>query len=164
MISATGINTSSEPWRTCALVGATVVLRHADRRPEEHRLLDAFLSAQQALLSEESAKAADAALVPLVETVARELQAAATARVVEAGDPVQRTYILWAALHGLDHFRKRDRILPPNLRVGALVPATLGALARGWGATERHASAAVDLLVEFEATTSAAESQSRAKQ
>lgn len=153
-----------------ALVASTVVLRHAHRRPEEHRLLDAFLSAHAPVLSEEAARSSDDALRPLVEAVARELQGAASAGVIEAGDPVQRTYMLWAALHGLDHFRKRDRILPPPLRVDALAPATLGVFARGWGASPADAARAVTLHDAFEredasrVAEGAPASQSRAKQ
>ncbi len=149
-----------------ALVASTVVLRHAQRRPEEHRLLDAFLSAHEPLLSEEAARSSDDALRPLVEAVARELQAAAAAGILEQGDAVQRTYVLWAALHGLDHFRKRDRILPPALRVEALVPAALCTIARGWGATAADAMSAIAMHEAFEREdlATAPESQSRAKQ
>lgn len=133
-----------------ALVASTVVLRHAHRRPEEHRLLDAFLSSHESVLSDDSARAADDALRPLVDAVAREIDAAVTEGAIEPGDSVQRTYTLWAALHGLDHFRKRDRILPANLRVEALVPATMLAMCRGWGATSVEAQKAVAFHEAFE--------------
>jgi len=31
------------------------------------------------------------------------------------GDTRLRTLAVWAAVHGVTHFRKRDRILPANL-------------------------------------------------
>jgi AcrR family transcriptional regulator len=133
-----------------ALVASTVVLRHAHRRPEEHKLLDAFLSAHESILTDESARTADDALRPLVDAVAHEIVAAAEGGVIEPGDAVQRTYLLWAALHGLDHFRKRDRILAPALRVEQLVPATLVTICRGWGASSAEAQRAVSLHESFE--------------
>jgi hypothetical protein len=42
--------------------------------------------------------------------------------------------VLWAALHGLDHFRKRDRIQPVELRVAALELELYRGLLLGWGA------------------------------
>jgi AcrR family transcriptional regulator len=143
------------------LVAATVVMRNAYRRPEEHRLLDAFLSSHQPVLTEESARLSDETLKPLVETVARELEGAAASGTLERGDAVQRTYVLWAALHGLDHFRKRDRILPPSLRVDALVPATLRAIVRGWGASEGAAAAATEMVIAFERDESRAQSDAK---
>jgi len=134
-----------------ALVGATVVLRHATRRPEEHRLLDAFLTSPDPVLSDESAKTSESALQPLVRLVAGELDAATTDGTLERGDAAQRTHVLWATLHGLDHFRKRDRLLPESLQLGQLVPATLIALTRGWGATAAKANRAAALLATFDA-------------
>jgi AcrR family transcriptional regulator len=134
-----------------ALVGATVMLRHAIRRPEEHRLLDAFLTTPEPILSDESAKASESDLQPLVKLVASELEAATADGTLERGDAAQRTHMMWASLHGLDHFRKRDRLLPEALRVEALVPATLIALTRGWGANAAKASRAAALLATFEA-------------
>ena len=134
-----------------ALVGATVVLRHATRRPEEHRLLDVFLTSPEPVFSDETAKSGESAIQPLVKLVADEIDAAASDGTLEHGDSAQRTHVLWAALHGLDHFRKRDRLLPQSLRIGQLVPATLVALARGWGATPAKANRAAALLATFDA-------------
>lgn len=139
-----------------ALVGATVMLRHATRRPEEHRLLDAFLTSPDPVLSDEGALASEAVLGPLIKLVTDELEAAAADGILERGDSAQRTHLMWASLHGLDHFRKRDRILPESLRVSALVPATLIALTRGWGASAAQANRAAALLATFEAHDDAA--------
>lgn len=133
-----------------ALVASTVVLRHAHRRPEEHKLLDAFLSAHESMLSDDGARASDDALRPLVDAVATELDGAVADGSIEPGDSSQRTYVLWAALHGLDHFRKRDRVLSPLLRVDQLVPATLLTVCRGWGASSTDATRAVQLHEAFE--------------
>lgn len=134
-----------------ALVGATVMLRHATRRPEEHRLLDAFLTSPEPVLSDEAARESETALQPLVKLVTDELETATADGTLERGDSTQRTHMMWASLHGLDHFRKRDRLLPDSLRVSSLVPATLVALTRGWGATAVKANRAVALLATFEA-------------
>ncbi len=58
---------------------------------------------------------------------------------------MRRTTVLMAAIHGLDHMRKRDRIVPPNLRMALLLPETLGTLLRGWGASAAHVRETWDL-------------------
>jgi AcrR family transcriptional regulator len=115
-------------------VGFTAYLDHAVASPVEHRLMDAFLSSPDQLLSDDQALQVETVLGPLVADFAGLLGQADACGALAPGDAIVRTHVIWAALHGLDHMRKRDRILPEHLRVGALVIATLDGLLIGWGA------------------------------
>ena len=110
--------------------------RHAVERPAEHRLFDVFLSAPRPVLSDEQARAVDERLSELVGICAEVLDGASAAGALDSGDSMQRTYVLWAALHGLEHFRKRDRILPVPLQVQALERVLMRTMLIGFGATE----------------------------
>jgi len=136
-----------EAQRASALarvVGVFGVWREwAAEAPAEHRLLDAVLSAPGPLLSEESARRVDGALQPVFAVIERVLEEAASAGALWPGDARQRVYVAWAALHGLDHMRKRDRIQPTRLQTPALERALYGVLLRGWGASRQLVQAAL---------------------
>ncbi len=109
-------------------------LEHAVQRPAHHRLIDAFVSAPYAVLSDEHARAVDAQLSGVLELCCGVLMDAASQGVLSPGDPLQRTYVLWTALHGLDHFRKCDRIQPSRLQVAAVAQALFRSVLLGFGA------------------------------
>ena len=117
-----------------AMVAFKAFLDEAERAPTQHALIDAFLSAPTATLSEAQARAIDDYMAPIVSYCDGLLEAASDIGVLSTGDPSARTHVLWAALHGLDHFRKRDRIQAPSLRVDALTRTLFHALLAGWGA------------------------------
>ncbi len=129
-----------------AAVAPTSYLAHGQRAPGLHRLLDRSLSHPTALLTDDEARQVDAALAPLLRICAQQLERAAECSALAAGDADVRTHLLWAAAHGLDHFRKRDRIQPESLRVPALLNALLADLFVGWGATREHVEAALTVL------------------
>ncbi len=106
--------------------------RHAERAPSTHRLLDSFMSAPGPYLSEEDAKAVNASLAPVLERLAELFAEAVEAGALRPGDAQQRTHVVWAAMHGLDHFRKRDRLSPEALQVPALRDALFEATLAGW--------------------------------
>lgn len=134
-----------------ALVSITSYLRFELRDPERHQLFDAFLSASEATLPDAAAQEVDAAIRPLIASIAARLDGAAECGALSPGDGVQRTYVVWAAMHGLDHFRKRDRIMPPQLRVTALREQTLLGLFSGWGGDRDRFAEAYAQLASFEA-------------
>jgi len=119
------------------VVGVFRVWREwAQESPAEHRVLDAFLAAPIAVLSDENARHVDDALQPLFEIIERVLDDAVAAGALWPGNSRQRVYVAWSALHGLDHLAKRDRIQPPALQTPALEQALYMALLRGWGASQ----------------------------
>jgi AcrR family transcriptional regulator len=133
---------------TLARVAAALAayLEHAVDERAYHRLLDEALSVWSPLLTDDLARRVDAALGPVIGRVVSLLEAAVAARALDAGDAVTRTHILWATLHGVDHFRKRDRIQPETLRAGPLAVEAVDALLAGWGATRRELAAARRLI------------------
>ena len=62
---------------------------------------------------------------------------------LEPGDNTLRTHLMWAAVHGLDHLRKRDRVNPDTLHVERLFEATCEAVMRGWGASAELVARAI---------------------
>ncbi|MFT7583016.1 MAG: AcrR family transcriptional regulator [Myxococcota bacterium] len=126
------------PLKAAALATVVVAfgrfLRHAGESPAEHRMIDAFLSSPTPTLSDTAALAVAEALHSVEALCAAALDAAVAAGALTPGDSRRRTLLLWAALHGLDHFRKRDRIQPEGLRVGQLERDLFAAMLAGFGA------------------------------
>ena len=121
----------------------------AERAPDRHRLIDQLMSTPVPLLNEAELEVVGRSLGPILGFVSELLDKASAIGALSAGDSAQRTHVLWASLHGLDHFRKRDRFEPPNLQVKALTEATATALLLGWGAPRDALEAAADLWQEI---------------
>lgn len=115
--------------------------------PARYALLDGLLSAPDLVLDAAELRLVNGALEPLLGAVAQGLEAAAEHGALEPGDAALRTRILWAALHGLDHLRKRDRGEPRSLRSPLLVRGTLLSLLRGFGADRGELDAALALAL-----------------
>ncbi len=128
-----------------AIAAFDVLLDMAEEAPIEHTLLDTFLSAPQASLSDEKARDIDRHLRPVLERCRAELEGLADAGVLDPSDAMVKTHLMWAALHGLSHFRKRDRIQGPELQVRALSGPLIYALMRGWGAKPDDIASAMTL-------------------
>jgi AcrR family transcriptional regulator len=102
--------------------------------PEEHFLLDSSLSAPEVMLSDDDALDVAQGLRPVFQRCASALGEAARLGLLRMGDPQLRTHALWAAVHGVGHFTKRDRILPERLHAERVREELLQALLVGWGA------------------------------
>jgi AcrR family transcriptional regulator len=107
--------------------------RFCDERPAEYQIIDGSLSDPRPILTDESARHVDARLQALFSICVEHLYAAVACGAMDEGDHLQRTHVLWAALYGLGHFKKRDRIQPDSLKVIALVRATMTTVLRGYG-------------------------------
>lgn len=131
------------------LIGFSSYLEHARRDPDRHRLIEVFLSSPRAVLSDEHAREVEQQIHPLLGKLARLLDACVDREVLRPGDGLQRTHVIWACLHGLDQFRKRDRIQPPSLQVDVLAGESLATLLMGWGAVRPDVDAAMALRRQF---------------
>ena len=109
--------------------------RHAEQDPDGHRFIDAYFSDERRLLSDEDASAIDKLIEPMLVRVGKLFHVAAEGGALSPGDPAVRTHVLWAALHGMDHFKKRDGRNPPALQSGALLDEIVKTLLVGWGAS-----------------------------
>ncbi len=107
-------------------------LGHATTHPEEHRLIVEFLSLARPILSDEEARRVNTSIRALTDTCTTWLDEAVAEGRLQPGDSTQRVHIAWALVHGLDHFRRRDRIQPASLKTSALLEAAFDALLRGW--------------------------------
>ena len=101
--------------------------------PAEHRLIDAFLSAPNPVLTEAQAIAVNQRLEVVLAILDAIHDDAVSAGALLPGRARERTYLIWAALHGLDHFRKRDRIQPEHLRTARLFDEMILTLLQGFG-------------------------------
>lgn len=124
------------------------VLRQSIDHPDRHRLIDALVSSQRRVLSDQELAEVNRTLDPLLDTVATLFREAELTGALTVGDPAQRTRLVWAALHGLDHFRKRDGNVDPQHRVDVLVGAMLRALLLGFGAAPARLEAALKPALE----------------
>lgn len=114
---------------------------YAEVAPVRHQLMDAVLSARQALLPESAAREVELALAPVLERCRVLFEEAVAAKALEPGDAMVRTCLLWAGVHGLDHLRKRDRFQPEEHTAGRLLGPLVATLVRGWGASAESIAA-----------------------
>lgn len=147
---ADAVKVAAEPRALLRLLAAYFAyLDHAAQQPVEHRLLHAFIATPSQLLTDEGAKNMEVKLAPLLQGYAGLINDAVACKALQAGDATQRVYVIWAMLHGLDDFRKRDRILPDALRVAALAEAHIATLLKGWGAKAAALDTALRLWSEW---------------
>jgi AcrR family transcriptional regulator len=104
----------------------------ADRSPALYRLIDASLSDPEVVLADDDARRVDDAVRPILRRCAGLLDAAAQAKELAPGDAELRALALWAALRGVRHLRKRDRLLPASLHADRVGEAVLDGLLAGW--------------------------------
>ncbi len=116
--------------------------RFAAEEPALHGLIDSSLSTLEPSLTEEAARTVEAVIEPLLSRCTRELAAAARLGAVQPGDARLRTMAMWAVVHGTDHFRKRDRLVPHAHNAAAIRRHLVDALMLGWGALPSALAAA----------------------
>ena len=104
--------------------------RHA--APTHHRLLDEFLSMPGRALDDASARSVHERLEIILGRIADVVRRGVAEGALAPGDAAVRTYQMWAALHGLGHFAKRDHLQPPALRVAALHEELFDTLVVAW--------------------------------
>lgn len=122
-------------------------IEHAEVSPRPHRLVDAFLSFPEAVLSDAEARSiGERLLSPILGAFSGLLGEAVASGTIDAGDDNQRTQLAWAFVHGLDHFRKLDRINPATLHLRSLLPLARASLLRGFGAKAEHIAEADKLV------------------
>lgn len=107
-------------------------LGHAAARPDEHTLILTFLAAPRPLLSDDDARDINRHILAILEPCAGWLRDLEDLGVLAPGDAMQRVHALWAFVHGLDLFRRRDRILPEPLKTAMLFDAGFDAMLDGW--------------------------------
>lgn len=106
-----------------------------DQEPALFRLIDQMLSAPDRLLDDAEAARVQQALDGVLGAVVTAIDAAQEQGALDPGNARLRTMVLWAALHGADHFRKRDGRVAPAHSSARVASQALRDLLRGWGAS-----------------------------
>ena len=104
----------------------------AEVEPALYSLLDGALSDPARQLSDDAARVVEGRLRELMTRCAMPLQRAQDQGLLSPGDARLRAYSLFAAMHGVEHFRKRDsysEIQSADVRQDLLI-----GMLRGWGA------------------------------
>jgi AcrR family transcriptional regulator len=107
--------------------------RFSDAHPHDHRLLDEFLSSPRRVLDDATAIEVHEHLQACLDRIAELFDECAERAMLSPGDSMLRTHLLWAGLHGLGHFRKRDHLQAADLQTPALRRAFFETLLRSWG-------------------------------
>lgn len=113
-------------------VGALAFLEFGTSSPAAFGLIDAVLSDPRSLLSDTEAQRVQELLDDILGRFAVLFDQAVSLGVLRPGDARMRTHVLWAALHGASHFRKRDPRQPDSLASRRVAEEALSTLLRGW--------------------------------
>lgn len=106
------------------------------RHPARFRLVDELLSRPNAFFQEHEAEKIEEALAPLLQ-LATDLTRAfvSDSKNSISSEELERfPYVLWASLHGVTHFAKRDRLVPHALHSRRLAGSQIRLLLLGLGA------------------------------
>ncbi len=124
----------------------TTWMAFAEAEPVLFRLVDSSLSDPDPVLSDALATEVEAATRSVLAPCAELIEHAVGARALDEGDSLLRTTTLWAGLHGISHFRKRDRLVPDSLHAARLEQSLLRGCLVGWGASPQTLEEAVGTL------------------
>lgn len=105
-----------------------------DRSPALFALADQSLSSPEQTLSDDAALHVEQAIRAVLERCDRVLEAAVGEGELAPGPTRLRTLALWAAVHGVAHFRKRDRLLPEDQHSDKVAKVLIDGLLAGWSA------------------------------
>ncbi|MFT6147200.1 MAG: AcrR family transcriptional regulator [Myxococcota bacterium] len=99
--------------------------------PAQFGLADRSLSDPRQLLDDTQEAAVADALSPALSRVHGAIADAQADGTLTAGDPTLRTHALWAAMHGAEHFRKREQ--RSGINAETLRETLIAAILTGWG-------------------------------
>ncbi len=119
-------------------------LAERERHPARFRLIDEVLSSPDPVYADADARALEQGVQDLLAVVGACVDDV-VAVLEPAADPATIRlfpFALWAALHGVSHFQKRDRILDPALHSARVASSTMLLLLRGLGAKDADLDAA----------------------
>lgn len=122
---------------------ADVWFAEAQRHPARFRLIDEILSAPEAVHADDDARALEAGANALLAIVRGCVAEGVAAGVVVDDDHARRfPWALWAALHGVSHFQKRDRIVDKDVVAARVAGSLVSLLLKGLGAKDADLDAA----------------------
>jgi AcrR family transcriptional regulator len=142
MKTATTSATSARAGALAALVAiADVVFGEPRTHAARFRLIDEALSRLAPIHSDADAAALERSLEPLLQLAQEQVVAFVGAKTASA-EHQRFAFALWAALHGVTHFIKRDRLVPAPVQSARVAATTVRLLCKGLGATDAELAAA----------------------
>ncbi|MFK7987746.1 MAG: TetR/AcrR family transcriptional regulator [Sandaracinaceae bacterium] len=133
---------ASEGSLVALLAAARVYLSFPERRPAAYRLLARWLGNPDPMVATDLAAPAVAEWMERFQRVPLLFAEATAEGAMRAGDPAQRTLVLWSSIQGLHQLRKLGRFEVPALQPESLAEALIVTLLLGWGtAPDRAADA-----------------------
>lgn len=127
------------------LVVAELYLALPRTHPEEWRFVARLLGDPKQLLSDDEAARTAPLLEGFLRNMATVFALAQETEALSAGDPNERVFAYWAALHGAHCMDKVHRVAPHTPGVDAIGRLTIHALLASWGATPARLTAAREL-------------------
>lgn len=113
------------------------------QHPARFRLIDEILSAPDPVYDDDDARALEAGAQAVLALLSGCVDDVVDARGANAAILARRfPLVLWAGLHGVSHFQKRDRLVNDDLRAARVAGSLLVLLLKGLGATDDDLDAA----------------------
>jgi AcrR family transcriptional regulator len=110
----------------------------SDLQPRQFHMLCLLVSTPRSWVKDEAAVHAIRPSMYLLNMVSEQLDAAATCGALSAlavdASSLERAFILWSSIHGLQERRKLGRLMPTSVVIPHLHAALVSALLHGWGA------------------------------
>lgn len=123
----------------------TCYIEHGEVSPREHRLIDDYVGAASPIMAELEARQISQEMAMRVLSIVQDnFNQAVEVKALASGPSGERTLLMWAFVHGLDHFRKRTAVTPEHLQVPSLIKAARQTFLKGMGAQD-------EILVQSEA-------------
>ena len=119
-------------------------LGERERHPARFRLIDEVLSAPDPVYADDEARALERGVNDLLAIVQGCVDAAVAVvgPPADAGSARRFPLAMWAALHGVSHFQKRDRLVVAEFHSARVASSSMTLLLRGLGAVDDDLDAA----------------------
>ena len=123
--------------------------RDAVRAPEEHALMRTIMNAPNQLLSVAMAMEVDQTIQPVLQIGVNFFRDAQQLGLLCQGDPLMRTYIIWALMQGTDGFAKRDRFQSEDYYSPKITRSAYETVLLGWQCDPKLIAQAYDAFEQW---------------
>jgi len=146
-----GQNISQSPANALAqiLLVMHFYLDDAKRAPSRSRLIHAFMSTYDPMLTEEGARQGGTLIQRILSHAGEGLRAMELPGKTKE-ELEQFTHTLWALTHSFTLFRKRDRVQPEHLQTEVLILSSKKWLFTGWGLSQETIEQAEQIFSDFQ--------------
>lgn len=131
------------------LVVSQIYVGFARRRPAEYGLISTLIGDPREFLATETAAPLFPPLIRLQLALSKVIEDAVEIGALAAGEPRERSVILWSAMQGVLQLRKLGRFGVAGVELDRLVPIALRTLLLGWGADAERLDALTPVAKRF---------------